>query len=315
MNRTIVLWVAFVLTGPYSSVLPFAILPPFSWWIVSRLIRRVEQVPFDPAWRVVLGGVGACIPGLVTLSLLSFSIYYMPRIAPGDFGCYVKIYGPLCIVSILVARALIISLIRSYRVWSLLAVTTKPSERLLRISREFGIVTSELPVSVPACMAVGFTVPRIIVSRGALAQFSDDDLRAALLHEGSHLRRGDTRWSTVISFLSECGLWRVTNALSVHKQASEELADEYAAKSVGSVALASLLVRFAQKSWNLPFAEAFAQKKGLDQRVRRLLEPPACARPGLGRLALPFALLLTTSLVAYSEIVRALARSLFNCIP
>jgi Zn-dependent protease with chaperone function len=134
-------------------------------------------------------------------------------------------------------------------------------------------------------MAAGFTFPRIVVSKGALAQFSDEDLRAALLHERAHIKSGDTRSSALISFLSECGFWRATNALSVYRQACEELADEDAARSVGAVALASVLVRFARKSWNLPFAEAFAEKQGLDRRVRRLLDPSA-ANPGWNRLVL-----------------------------
>jgi Zn-dependent protease with chaperone function len=314
MDSVITGWLSFILTGPYSSVLPFAILPPFSWWIVRRLMQHIERVPFDPSWRMILGGVGACIPGLVTLSLLSFSIHYIPRISPGDFGCYVKIYGPLCIVLTLVARALVLWLMRSYRVRRLLALTTRPSERLLRISSELDVATAELAASVPVCMAVGFTFPRIVVSKGALAQFSDEDLRAALLHERAHVMSGDTRLSALISFLSECGVWRASNALSVHRQACEELADEEAARSVGAIALASVLVRFARRSWNFPFAEAFAEKQGLDRRVRRLLDPPA-ANPGWNRLAMPLALVSTASLVAYPRIASAVARSLFNCIP
>ncbi len=315
MDSTIRAWLSFILTGPYSSVLPFAIVPLFSAWIVQHLMSRVERISLEPAWRAILGGVGACVPGLVTLCLVNFSTYYIPRISPGDFGCYVKIYGPLCLVLILVARAVTLCLIRGHRISQLKELTTQPSERLVRLSAELRLAVSELATPVPICMTVGFLSPRILVSTGAVAQFSDQDLRAALLHERAHVVNGHTRIRAFISLFSECGLWRATNALNLYAQACEEIADEEAAHEVGPLVLAAVLVRFARVSWNLPFAEAFAKKNGLERRVRRLLEPPVQAVQDWTNMLLLVALCLTLCLAAYPQVARVAARSLFNCTP
>ena len=210
MDSTLRACLSFVLAGPYSSVLPFGILPPLSAWVVNGVMKRCEQIPFAPVWRAALGATGAYVPGLVTLSLVSFSVHSIPRISPEGIGCYVKIYGPLCIVLLLAARALVLFLACSCKVHGLRARTTAPSERLARLSAELRMPISELTADVPMCLTAGFLSPRVIVSTGALARFSDEDLRAALLHERAHVANSDTRWRSAVSFFSECSLRRAT---------------------------------------------------------------------------------------------------------
>ncbi len=314
MDSTLRWFLSFVFAGPYSSVLPFAVLPPFSSWLIDHVFKRAEQSSLAPTWRAVAGAVGVCVPGLVTLSLVSFSVHYIPRISPEDFGCYVKIYGPLCIVLALLLRAILLLVARSYQVRRLADFTTAPSERLARLAAEIRVPTLEFPANAPVCMTVGFFSPRVIVSTGTLSHFSDEDLRAALLHERVHVAHGHTRLRTFISFFGECSLRRATNAWNAYGQACEELADQAAAKEVGAIALAEVLIRFSRVSWNLPFAEAFAQTKGLDQRVSRLLESrqTPCRSTAL---ILFFALLLTASLMAYPQWACSVAHCLFNCLP
>ena len=304
-----------VLTGPYSSVLPFAFLPPISRFLTERVMKLVERISPKPEWLAVFAGVGACTPGVVVLSLLSFSTYYIPRLSPADFGCYVKIYGPLSVVLLLVARATISLLIRSYRVRQLLALTSGPSERLGRIAAEVGVRALELGGTVPICATVGVFAPRVILSSVTLAAFSDEELRAALLHERAHVIGRHTPLKTVVAFLSECGLWRAHNAVALFGQACEELADEAAAREIGPLVLSSTLVRFARVSWTPPYAEGFANADGLDRRVRHLLQPVSHESQYSGHLAVTAALALTSSLAAYPHFARLIASSLFNCLP
>jgi beta-lactamase regulating signal transducer with metallopeptidase domain len=316
MNSVLFYLYGDLFTGPYSSVWPLLVLPPSAAMLIWAAMKSIGKTPFAPQSQMWVGGIAACIPGLVTLGLLDFSIHYIPRISPEDFGCYVKIYGPLSIVAVLSARAGILLYLRNRRLSELCRLAVEPSERLGRIARELDIPVSEIPVNTPICMMAGWLHPRVLISTGALESFSDDDLRAALLHERAHLRRGDTRWSVLIYFLSELGAWPVKTALSIYRQGREALADRDAASFLGGPAFAGVLVRFARNSLTLPFAEALAEEDGLEQRVRRLLDASASERLGwISRIVLSLALLAAGALTLYAQWARGVASSLFRCMP
>jgi len=316
MNKALFYLYGDLLTGPYSSVWPLLVLPSIAAMLVWGAMKSIGKAPFAPKSQMLVGGIAACIPGFVMLGLLDFSIHYIPRISPEDFGCYVKTYGPLAIISVLSLRAGILLYLRNRRLSKLSRMSVEPSERLAHAARDVGIPVLEIPVSTPVCMMAGWLRPRVLISTGALENFTDDHLRAALLHERAHLKRGDTRWSVLIWFFSELGLWPVKTALRIYRQGRESLADRDAAAFLGGPAFAGVLVRFARNSLTLPFAEALAEQDGLEERVRRLLDASSSERLSwISRIAISVALLAAGGLTLYAQWARGVASSLFRCMP
>jgi Zn-dependent protease with chaperone function len=314
MVKAIAAAARFLLSGPYSTILPFALLPWLGRLAVERVIDRADLARLALPLRRIATGFAACIPGVVTFSLLSFSAGCIFHAVPDDFDCHVEMYGPLIIMSGLVLRASALLALQALRVRRLLASTRPPSPALAQIASGLGLALAELPTPTPACMVLGVRAPRVVVSTGMLRAFSTEELRAALWHEKSHIDRGDTRYNVLISFLSDCGIWRVRNALREYKQVCEELADQGAAQKVSSVVLAETLIRFVRVSWHPPFAEALAEEHGLQARVRLLLGSPT-ALPNRTSLLVPLALLFLCGLLAsYPAIARHLALLITHCL-
>ena len=313
MNSALWYLLATFLAGPYSSVLPLLVVPPVACLLVNAAMRCVGNRTFAPKSQMLVGGISACLPGLVTLALVDFSIYYIPRIQPEDFGCYVKTYGPLSLILLLSLRSAVLLYRRSRSLSKLCSLAVEPSPRLARLGRDLGICIYEIPVRASICMVAGWMRPRVLVSTGTLQRFADDELRAALLHERAHLRRGDTRWSGLIHFVSELGAWPVKRALAVYRQGRELLADREGASSVGGAAFAGILVRFAKDATPIPYAATLAENDGLDQRVRHLLDSPSERLGWISRIAIGLALGSAGALILYAQWARGFACTHFHC--
>jgi Zn-dependent protease with chaperone function len=187
-----------------------------------------------------------------------------------------------------------------------------PSARLAAIANEVRVPVRELRAAESVCFASGLLRPRVIVSTGALDALSDEDLRAALLHERSHLRHRDALRAAVIGSVAEFGLLSSARALELYRASRESLADDEAARHVGRETIAGVLVRFARHAARVPAAASLAEPDGLERRVRRLVAPQApLERIGPGRAA-PL-LVLTASLALYPFAARALERFVFHC--
>jgi BlaR1 peptidase M56 len=313
--KTVMSGLSFLLNGPYSTVLPLLLLPLICRSVVEWLVDRARISTFPVRWRAPFAAFAACAPGMVALSLLSFSAGCVFHAVPDDFDCHMEMYGPLCIVAVLVFRAVGLWIYRALAVRRLLATTNPPCEALLGIAQGLNMPLAELPTRVPVCMVVGARSPRVVVSTGMHSTFSGEEMRAALWHEKGHLERGDTRYNVLISFLSECGVWPVRNALRQYRQACEELADQRAAREVNSVVLATTLIRYARNSWHLPFAEALTESSDLEARVRILLDSPRI-HPRISGVPWPLGILLLVCglMVSYPMIAPRLAALVVHCI-
>lgn len=315
MAKTVLLWLSFLFNGPYSTVLPFVLLPWICRSLVEWLVDHASIPTFPMRWRAFITGFAACMPGIVTLSLLSFSAGCIFHAVPDDFDCHMEMYGPLCIIAVLVFRAAGLWANRVLTVRRLLVTTNPPSETLLRTAEGLDLPLVELPTQVPICMVVGARSPQVVVSTGMLSAFSEEEMRAALLHEKGHIERGDTRFNVLISFFSECGVWPVRNALRQYRQGCEELADQRAIQEVNGLVLAITLIRFARDSWHLPFAESLAENEDLESRVRILLASPGTFPP-ISRVPWPLTILLLVCslMVSYPMIARRVASLVAHCI-
>ena len=132
-----------------------------------------------------------------------------------------------------------------------------------------------------ACTA-GLLHPRVFVSTGLIESLSDEELKAVLRHEQSHLDRRDPIRSIVMLFLSKFFFFLplVSRLLDSLRRDSELIADRHALALASSPAdLASALIK--TKSRNLVVAQGLARFWGddlLGERLSRILNADVRAR-------------------------------------
>ena len=148
------------------------------------------------------------------------------------------------------------------------------------------IPTYAITSSFPIVALVGFFRPRMLVARSVLAACPEPELRAIIAHELGHLNRRDNLVRAVLALSPDVLAWLPLShrlALAWH-DAAEEAADDHAAilGEDGRLYLAEALIRVARlvppgSSAVIVPASALYRGENLDQRVRRLLGPPAAA--------------------------------------
>ena len=142
--------------------------------------------------------------------------------------------------------------------------------RLQRLSHPLQPRVFVVPTDLPLCHAAGVLRPRVLISD----RVDPAVLLVALAHEHAHLERRDT----LQLLLLDLGALVLPGALAtrVHRafeQAADEVCDDVAAARFGPLAVAEALIRVARGP-ALSGAMALAAR-GLEQRVRRLLEGPS----------------------------------------
>jgi Peptidase family M48 len=298
-------------TGPWSRVWPFVVLPLLAVAALSRALSRIEASGLDPQRQARLATIAACVPGLITLSLAAALGFRFAGMEPESLNCYVKLYGALAVTTIALLRAGGLFVLRRIRVARLLRFAGPPSPRLAAIAEEVGVPVQELPADSSLCFASGLRRPRVVVSTGALLSLSDDDLRAALLHERAHLRHRDALRATLVSGIAEFAMISSARALRVYRASRESLADDEAARYVGRREVAGVLVRFARNAARAPVTSSLAEPDGLEHRVRRLVSPErGSERPDARVLA---AVAGAAALAFYPAALLLLERVVFHC--
>jgi hypothetical protein len=302
-----------LVTGPWSRVWPFFVLPLAAVAVLHRALARVEAGGADPRRQARLAMIAACVPGLVTLSLTAALGFRFRGMQPESFDCYVKLFGPIAIASVALLRAGGLFAVRRIRVARLLQFAGPPSPRLASRAAEVGVPVRELPADASLCFVSGLRRPSVVVSSGALAALSDEDLRAALLHERAHLRQRDALRAALVSGVAEFALVSSRRALRIYRACRESLADDEAAKSVGRTEVAGVLVRFARHAAKVPVPSSLAEPDGLERRVRRLISPERAAAPSDARVTAAVAA--AAGLALYPAALLFLERVVFHCGP
>src|SRR5262249_32134209 len=140
--------------------------------------------------------------------------------------------------------------------------------------------------SFPIVALLSFFRPRLVIARSVLAACSAPELRAIVAHELGHLVRRDNLVRAVLALSPDVLVWFPLSkrlALAWH-DAAAEAADANAGilGEDGRLSLAEALIRVARlappgsKAVMVPMS-ALYRGENLDQRVRRLLGPPAAA--------------------------------------
>lgn len=128
----------------------------------------------------------------------------------------------------------------------------------------------------PLAFTVGLLRPQIVLSYGMISSLTQEELRAALFHELSHVRSRDPLRLAVARFLADA-LWFLPVARSLTQDfvdVVEEGADDWAVGATRQpVDLASALVKTAKAgmAWSIPLASSLAGNLSVQERVERLL--------------------------------------------
>jgi Zn-dependent protease with chaperone function len=300
-----------LVTGPWSRVWPFFVLPLLAVAALSRALSRIEASGLDPQRQARVATIAACVPGLITLSLVAALGFRFRGTQPESLNCYAKLYGPLAVTGIALLRAGGLFAVRRIRVARLLRFAAPPSPRLARIAHEIGVSVQELPADSSLCFVSGLRRPRVVVSTGALASLSDEDLRAALLHERAHLRHRDALRAAIVSGMAEFAVISSAKALRIYRASRESLADDEAARYVGRTEVAGVLVRFARNAARVPVPSSLAEPDGLEGRVRRLIFPERGSRTADARVTAVVAA--AAGLALYPAVLLFVERFVFHC--
>ncbi|MEW6456707.1 MAG: M56 family metallopeptidase [Acidobacteriota bacterium] len=121
----------------------------------------------------------------------------------------------------------------------------------------------------------GLIFPKIYVSTGLIESLNEEEIKAVLLHEKSHLKRKDPLKSIILYFFSSLFSFLPVskNIFSIFKRCSEFMADDYALNFSGpSLNLASSLLKI--KKNNIDSVRNFInfyKDEFINERLERLL--------------------------------------------
>lgn len=166
--------------------------------------------------------------------------------------------------------------IRTYR-WSG-GLSAENSERVELIAQEVGIRGATLAVAedIESPVTIGLFRSTVVVP-GAANEWGQHELRMALLHELTHVRRRDVLWCTLLS-LAACFYWPVPTAWTLrrnHWRLIELVCDDAVLKSDSlGVDYAEFLTRIALRPSRSASASGLlmAEPSLVRQRIERLLD-------------------------------------------
>jgi len=281
-----------------GSLCAIVVIPP-SAWIGSRLLAsQIFRMTDDPAWQAPYAAVAASLPGALFLVL---SILALVRGA--STACWTMPGGRIVFTSIaLVALAAIargswLAFARNREIRRLVRSSRPASKRLKEVAASCGLRARQIRDDAPLCALAGVVAPVVLVSSGALRVLGDEELRAALLHERAHTKRGDQILGVCLSFFADLLPLPACDLAETYKLARELAADRFAAQTAGCDTLARALVSFAKNGRALVGATPFSgsRRSTVVSRIAALLQEPQPRRsgqvaPAIRRLALGLAL-------------------------
>jgi beta-lactamase regulating signal transducer with metallopeptidase domain len=299
----------------WSSNWPLFVLPLIAWMIGRKALPFLDRMATDPIWQQRMAIHLSCLPGLVMISL-GFSATLGLRHAEIDsLLCIVVFLGPVLICSFAMFRAMVLLAGRRRVLDALRDETIPASRRLQSLADEIRVPVRELPDSGFACMVAGVFRPIVIISTGTVESLTDEEIQAVLLHERAHLKRRDTLFATLVTFIAECGFWPTDKVLGVYRRSREILADQLACRDIDRLLLASVLIRFARgfQHHQLNFIENFAERSSVSERVKLLIEDEPQVYPSPFRLRVGFVVTVASTLVLYPLLVRMAVVMWLHC--
>lgn len=273
------------------SLCALVILPAAAWLACRFVAPHIVRMKDDSAWQAPFAAAAAGIPGALFVVLAASAL--VNGLSTACLGVPVgRVMFGLVIAAMTAAlvRAVWLAIGRNLNVRRLVAAATAPSFRLQRIAASCGLKAREITDAARVCALAGVISPVVLVSTGALAVVSDDELHAALHHERAHARRGDLLLAACLSFLVDLLPLPAGDLVETYKTAREFAADHDAVEATDADSLAGALIEFA-KGDPLPVpAASFASgnRAVVADRLRLLLSasPPSASPRPLRRIAM-----------------------------
>lgn len=299
----------------WSSNWPLLVLPLIAWVIGRKALPFLDRMATDPKWQQRMAIHLSCLPGLVMISLGVSATLGLRHAEIDSLLCIVVFLGPVLICSFAVFRAMVLLAGRRRVLDALRDETIPASRRLQSLADEILVPVRELPDSGFACMVAGVFRPIVIISTGAVESLTDEEIQAVLLHERAHLKRRDTLFATVVTFIAECGFWPTDKVLGVYRRSREIMADQLACRDTDRLLLASVLIRFARDlpHRQLNFIESFADRSSISERVKLLIEDEPPVYPSPFRVRAGCMVTMASILVLYPLLARVAVVMWLHC--
>ncbi|MHB8147328.1 MAG: M56 family metallopeptidase [Vulcanimicrobiaceae bacterium] len=298
----------------FSSLCAAIVVPPLAWLGVRALAPAIRSMNDDRPWQAALAAGAAALPGALFLALVAYGI------AGGvNSACLQLVAGKALFVllALLIAGAIARSLFRAHarkeELHWLLGPSTKARGRAGEIAAEVGVPLFQVHDSrAMLVITTGAPKPGVYISTGALRQFNDSELRAALFHERAHLDRGDHHIAPWLYFLSDLLPLPVGTLIDIYRCSREFCADRCALAHVERTDLASALLRVARgSSPSLVTSAAFAEQHAMYGRLNALLHPTEDPQPNTRRRRLVAIAL--SAILAIGLGLPAIAPFAFHC--
>lgn len=270
-----------VRSGTLLTSLCAIVLLPLGAWIASRFVAPfIVSMKDDAAWQAPLAAAAAALPGALFVALWTGALFSGLGSAclsvPAGRLVFGVIIGAMLAA---LARATWLAFARAIGIRRLIRSSSEPSPRLRAIARTIDLNARELHEDAPICALAGTTSPVVLVSTGALALISDEELRAALQHERAHARRGDQVLAAGLSFLVDLLPLPAADLVDTYRTARELAADHDAVRATDADSLAGALIEFAKGGRVIAGAACLMDDRAttMTQRLRALLATNASA--------------------------------------
>jgi len=275
--------------------------------LVKLCLPPTLALPTSPAWWLHQAPPPAAAKAEVRYTV-TYDNAPLPELPPAPLPAYVppnpvmNFAAWLLIVSTLTSLTLFCwMLIRWWQVTRQVR-QAKTCERLVALAAEAQIVVGikakvpvKLTVNAMSPAVCGLFRPAILIPQSLAENFSDEQLRAVLLHELIHLRRRDV-WVNFLQALLQILYWwhpLVWLANARIRRVREEAVDDAVMLALrdGAEAYAPTLLEVAKLALNRPLASLglvgiLESRHALRQRIERLLDFSPPRRAGLTLVSL-----------------------------
>jgi Zn-dependent protease with chaperone function len=295
-----------------TSACALVVVPLAAWLIVRALAPPLARMGDDPAWQAPLAAAAAAAPGalFVTLGIVTLRDGWSSSCL--QFASGRVLYAAIAALTALgLARATRLCLRRSGEVAHLVRRSAAPCPRVRAAGESAGVRVREISAAGPVVLLAGTFRPVVLVSVAARERVSDAELRAALLHEAAHARRGDPLCAALVTFVADLVPLPVGNLIALYRRAREFAADAHAACVADPCDIASALLALARAGKRDAPVAAFAEAGTVRERLGVLLAP-AAVRPSPVRRALLAAGVAATYVAGAAPAVAALVWG-FSC--
>jgi beta-lactamase regulating signal transducer with metallopeptidase domain len=275
-RAALILTVAFAAYAAISSVL--ALLVGVAWR--AGYLARTQADPAGKANRLVALRITPAVLGFLLSAGVVLPVYL--AFEP------VRDYEPVGPIPIVLAAIGVMVVFAASCVAARTAFLTRRikqqwlrSATALEMGPAAGVPAYVVDAPSPMVALVGVFSPRLIAARSVIDACSAEELAAIVAHERGHLHARDNFKRWLLTCAPDVMRWTRVHAsiVAAWRDAAEFAADDAATrgKEEARVDLAALLLKIARLApprFATPAGvSTFADKEGLDRRVRRLLTP------------------------------------------